>query len=241
MSVATSLCNQPGSYRRVDALTMFRLLLLILFLVLTLGLPFMLFAGRFDLLLAGDAAVAQLREYGAWAWLVAIGLLLSDLLLPVPTSAILAALGILYGPLVGGAVGVAGLFTGGLLGYVACRLFGRKLAERLAGSAGLNQAERLFARAGGWIVAFSRWLPLLPEVISCLAGLVKMPVATFCAALLCGALPVAYAYAVLGHLGAGNPTVTLLASAAAPLVLWALFGPLIKRWSGAGSESENSG
>ena len=70
-------------------------------------------------------------------------------------------------------------FLGGTLGYGLCRGFGRPLARRLLGPRDLEQGERLFARTGGWLVVLSRWLPIFPEVIACMAGLARMPLRTF--------------------------------------------------------------
>jgi uncharacterized membrane protein YdjX (TVP38/TMEM64 family) len=44
-------------------------------------------------------------------------LLASDLLLPIPATADMAALGLVYGPLWGGLIGTAGGFLGGAQGY----------------------------------------------------------------------------------------------------------------------------
>ena len=46
------------------------------------------------------AVVLRLRDYDAWAWALGIGLIWADLILPVPQTAIIAALGIVYGRMV---------------------------------------------------------------------------------------------------------------------------------------------
>ena len=77
-----------------------RLVWIFVALALVLAVPFLLWrdVGVFT----PEGAVAWLREYGRWAWLAGIGLLVADLFLPVPGTAIMAALGFTYGPLVGG-------------------------------------------------------------------------------------------------------------------------------------------
>ena len=47
-------------------------------------------------------AVMTLREYDSWAWALGIALIWADVLLPVPQTAVIAALGIVYGTLLGG-------------------------------------------------------------------------------------------------------------------------------------------
>lgn len=50
-------------------------------------------------------AVSMLRDYGSWAWAVGIVLIWADLVLPVPQTAVIAALGIIYGTVLGWPVG----------------------------------------------------------------------------------------------------------------------------------------
>jgi uncharacterized membrane protein YdjX (TVP38/TMEM64 family) len=63
-------------------------------------------------------AVLMLRKYDAWAWAIGIALIWADVVLPVPQTVAIAALGIIYGTILGGLLGSVGLITGGLLGYV---------------------------------------------------------------------------------------------------------------------------
>jgi hypothetical protein len=54
-------------------------------------------------------AVLMLRKYGSWAWALGIALIWADLVLPVPQTAVIAALGIIDGTLLGGLLGGLGL------------------------------------------------------------------------------------------------------------------------------------
>jgi len=204
-----------------------RIWVIFLGLAVLFAVPFLLFGKSFDAWLAGDAAVEWLRSHGSWAWAAAIVLLVGDLVLPVPATAVMAALGILYGPVLGGLVGAAGSILSGALAYAACRAAGRPAALRLAGAEGLARGERFFARTGGWAVALSRWMPLLPEVVACMAGLARMPALRFLAALVCGSLPMAVTYALLGHAGTSRPALAVAACALIPLVLWAAVSPIL--------------
>lgn len=197
-----------------------RLSLILVLLAILFAIPFVLYGEFWEDWLAGDGAVAWLDDWGAWAWAMALLLLLGDLVLPVPATAVLTALGILYGPVVGGLIGTAGSCLAGLTGYSACRLFGRKAALVVTGKKDMERSERFFRRSGGWAVVLSRWMPLLPEVVSCLAGLSRMQPGRFCIALVCGTLPMAFTYAIIGHLGADEPVLALCASAIIPLLLW---------------------
>lgn len=200
-----------------------RLLLLTLALALAALIPFLIWGGEIEAALSVERMVDRLRAAGPWGAALAVALLTLDLLAPIPASAVMAALGIVYGPWLGGALSTLGATLSGLTGYGLCRAFGQPLAERLAGREGLAAARTLFARGGGWLVALSRWLPVLPETVACLAGLAAMPPRRFLAALLCGTAPMGFAFAAAGWMGRETPVVTLLIAALVPLALWALF------------------
>jgi uncharacterized membrane protein YdjX (TVP38/TMEM64 family) len=197
-----------------------RLAGLFLGLAAIIALPFVIWGAHFEALFGPDRLREWFAAYRGSAWLIAIGLLLSDLALPVPNTVIIAALGAIYGPLVGGLVATVGVCLPGLLGYGLSRRFGRPLARRLFSTADLATAEALFARSGGWMVALSRWLPILSEAIACMAGLARMPPGRFALALLCGAAPLGFAVAAVGHAGSEQPLLTLALCAVLPLPIW---------------------
>lgn len=199
-----------------------RLLGIFILLAILLLIPFVLWSERleFDTV----QAARWLSGYGHWAWAVGMLLLVADLVLPIPGTAVMAALGFIYGAPLGGAIGAAGSFMGGALAYGLCRLTGRRGAIWLVGERDLVRGERIFARLGGWLVALSRWLPLFPEVIACLAGLVRMRPAVYFVALFCGSAPLGFTYATVGAAGTAHPALALLISALLPPCLWLLLG-----------------
>lgn len=194
--------------------------------------PFLFLGGRFEQLLAGDAAVTELARHGGWAWLAGLGLLIADLLLPIPATGVMAALGVLYGPLLGGVLAALGATVAGAAGYLACRLVGRRAAQVILGAHGLAAAERRFRTVGPWLVALSRPVPLLPELVACVAGLVGMPPGRFFAALLCGTVPLGFGFAGLGAALVDRPGLAFLLATVGPLCLWLVARRLLAR-SGA--------
>jgi uncharacterized membrane protein YdjX (TVP38/TMEM64 family) len=217
-----------------------RLLLTFLAVAVLVGLPFFFWGDRLEDMFSGSGAVDQIARYGSYAWAVAVVLLLSDLAMPIPTTAVMSALGIIYGPLLGGLIAAGGSVAAGLAGYGLCRAFGRPLARRLAGDKPLEDSERLFAAAGGWIVVLSRWLPVLSEVMACMAGLARMPFMLFFAALLCGSLPLGFVFAAIGHIGENSPVTTLAVAAILPVILWAAFRPLLRAWAARAALAEKA-
>lgn len=211
---------------------MLRLITLFVALAILVIVPFAVWGGQLEEMLSGEKAAEELRSWGGWAWAAGFVLVVSDIVLPIPATAVMAALGIVYGPVVGGLISAFASMTAGTIGYAVFRALGRGVAVRLAGREGLAQAERLFRRWGGWIVAASRWMPILPETIAGLAGLARMPFLQFEAALACGALPMGLVAASIGHFGAERPFLALLGSALLPLALWPLAHRMLHRPDG---------
>lgn len=180
----------------------------------------LLWGGAWEERLTMDGAVAWLEAAGPWAWAAGIGLLASDLVLPVPGTVVMSALGYVHGPLAGGLAAAAGSMLAGLGGYGIGRLVGERAARRLLGAVDYEKGRLLFARGGAWMVALSRALPILPEALACTAGLVRMPFARFLGALACGSLPVGFLFAWIGAAGRDAPGWALAFSLLVPALLW---------------------
>ena len=150
--------------------------------------------------------------------------------MPMPSTVVMSALGFVYGIAIGGLIATLGAMGSATLGYGLCQWIGEPMAVRLAGKEGLEAGRRLFGRYGAWAVALSRCLPIMAEVIACLAGMTGMPWRRFLAAALAGCLPMGFAFAAVGQLGADSPSVALLVSALVPPVLWAFARRLLSRF-----------
>jgi uncharacterized membrane protein YdjX (TVP38/TMEM64 family) len=167
-----------------------------------------------------DDAVLTLREYESWAWAVGIVLIWADVLLPIPQTAVIAALGIIYGTLLGGVLGSLGLMTGGLLGYVLMLTSARRFVHRFLGPRSLHKTERVFDQGGAWAIVLTRSLPYsIPEATVFLAGLAGMPIRKFTGALALGCVPTAFAFAAIGAGWADQPVLALAVSYVLPVLL----------------------
>ncbi|MFM1801966.1 MAG: hypothetical protein RJA81_1318 [Planctomycetota bacterium] len=200
-------------------------------LVLIMLVPALVFEDQVDRYFSGEAGLNRLREFGGWAWLAGIGLIVADLVAPVPSTAVISGLGMIYGPLLGGLIGGIGSTLAGLVAYTGCRAVGPKVARRLVGESDLEMLHRFFSQYGLWAVAFSRWMPLLPEALCCLAGLAGMRAGPFVASLACGSFAMGFAFGILGQAYLENPTAGLLVSAAVPLAVWPPVHYLMRRRS----------
>lgn len=189
-------------------------------------IPFAIWGDAMERWLSIDGARSWMTSYGAWAGAAGIALLVADVALPVPSTIVMSALGLTYGTWVGGLYASAGSTLAGLLAYGLCRWLGRPMALRIAGPDGLSSGEAFFARGGPWLVLMSRWMPVLPEAVACLAGLVKMRFRNFCLALVCGSLPMGFAFAGIGALGQDEPGSAIALSIVVPALLWLI----ARRW-----------
>lgn len=194
-------------------------------LILFVVIPFLIWGEALTDLMSPDPETGSYGENEGWMWAIGIGLLVADIFIPIPTTAIIAGLGIIYGPVFGAFVAIIGSLMAAVSGYAIGRWLGRPIAQGFLGDA-MAGGERIFAAYGGWIVAASRWLPVLPEVVSMVAGVSRFHFATFFFAALCGVIPFCIVFAIVGHLGAEQPVWTMIASALVPLALWWLAGRL---------------
>lgn len=196
------------------------LTILIFILLAGIIIPFVIWGERFDAVLSLEGTRGWMENYGGWAWAAGIALLVSDIILPVPSTVVMSALGWKYGWWLGGLFAAMGSMLAGIIAYAACRWLGRGAARWIAGEEGLRRGEEIFTRRGGWLVALSRWMPVLPEAVACLAGLSSMRWRVFLPALACGSLPTGFAFAAIGHLGQNDPGIAIALSCFVPVLLW---------------------
>ena len=186
--------------------------------------------GRMPTAQEASDALLTLREFERWAWAVGVALIWVDLLLPIPQTAVIAALGIVYGALLGGLLGSFGLITGGLLGYALMRTSARRLVKRFVRPQSLHRMERLFDRGGAWAIVLTRSLPYsAPEAVVFLAGLAGMPTRKLIAALSIGSVPTAFVFAAIGAGWANEPLLALGVSYVLPIPLLPIVLYLVRR------------
>lgn len=158
--------------------------------------PFFLFEAQFNEFAARATATDASRGLAAGA---IFGLLAFDVLLPVPSSIISTAAGVLLGFLPGAAVIWAGMMAGCAFGYVL-GVRGSGLAGRLVGADGLERAGRLAGRYGDLAIVLCRPVPVLAEATVVFAGLIRMPVGRFTRLTGLSNLGIALGYAAFGAL-----------------------------------------
>jgi uncharacterized membrane protein YdjX (TVP38/TMEM64 family) len=156
--------------------------------------PFVLFEDQFnsiaDVVIRGDVS----PWYSAT---VIATLLASDVFLPIPSSILAAAAGVVLGFGWGAATVWAGMTASCLLGYA----FGARAARaagRFVGEAGMARASNLAARYGDYALVLCRPIPVLAEASVIFAGIVKRPFSRFLSMTTWSNAGIALGYAAIG-------------------------------------------
>jgi membrane protein DedA with SNARE-associated domain len=156
--------------------------------------PFVLFEAEFN------AFAARMTGGDTTLWLAAatiFGLLAFDVVLPVPSSIVSTAAGVLLGAWQGTAIVWSGMMVACLMGYaLGARASG--VARRFVGEASLAHAELLASRYGDWALVMCRPIPVLAEASVVFAGLVRAPYSRFLGTTALSNLGIALGYASFG-------------------------------------------
>jgi uncharacterized membrane protein YdjX (TVP38/TMEM64 family) len=161
---------------------------------------------------------------------VGIGLLVADVVLPVPSSLVMMAHGAVFGLALGAGLSLLGAVGAAVAGYALGRWAGPPTLRRVCSSAERERAAGLVRRWGLLAVVASRPVPLLAETVALVAGAERLGVLRTAAASVIGALPGALLYAAAGTVGTAGPGGTTVFGAVLTIaaLLW-LFGTVRAR------------
>ncbi|CAA9474467.1 MAG: hypothetical protein AVDCRST_MAG67-427 [uncultured Solirubrobacteraceae bacterium] len=134
---------------------------------------------------------------GPGAAAASFALLATDVLLPVPSSALMLLNGALFGWLGGTLLSLAGSEAAALLAWAIGRRGGR-LLERGEQAGARARADAFVRRRGALAIIVTRPVPVLAETTAILAGAAGMPLRRLTAAAAVGSLPPALGYALAG-------------------------------------------
>lgn len=119
---------------------------------------------------------------------------------PLPSFLITFANGLAFGVFWGWLLSLFGHTLAAVVCFGISRSLGRAPVEVLVGRAGLESADRWFARWGMYAVFAARLVPGVSfDVISYAAGLTRMRFSSFVAATALGVLPQTFLYSFLGR------------------------------------------
>jgi uncharacterized membrane protein YdjX (TVP38/TMEM64 family) len=176
-----------------------KLILPILLIAVALAIPVLPFLGF------GPALETAMERYlkgtanpSAVAGMV-VGLLATDVFLPVPSSVVGTVAGEVLGFWRATAASWIGLMLGALLGFLLARLFGRSLTWRFARSEDLERVDYLSQRWGPAVLVIARPVPLLAEASVLLFGATGLSWRRFLVPVAVANLVIAAGYSALGH------------------------------------------
>jgi len=165
---------------------------------------------------------AWLDEPGVAAAAVGVGLLVADVVLPVPSSAVMIAHGALFGVVGGTLLSLAGGLAATLAGFLVGRR-SRPLVDRIVPAERRARAERRLTRYGPLAIIVTRPVPMLAETTAIIAGTSAMRWRSAAIAGALGTLVPALLYAIAGALAASlaNQALVFAAAIAAAALFWA--------------------
>ncbi len=135
---------------------------------------------------------------GGWiAAAVGVGLLVADVVLPVPSSLVMILHGVLFGVVGGTLLSLAGSLGAALFGFWIGHRGGPLLA-RLVPEDERRRADALLQAWGDLAIIVTRPVPILAETMAILAGASPMGWGRLLLATLAGSIPAALLYALTG-------------------------------------------
>ncbi|MEJ7900967.1 MAG: VTT domain-containing protein [Thermomicrobiales bacterium] len=134
---------------------------------------------------------------GLGAAALGVGLLLVDVLIPVPSSIVMTTQGALFGIVGGTVLGTIGSVGATLVGFAIGRR-GSRFINRYVGSGEQDQSRSLIHRLGPLAIIVTRPLPILAETTAIVAGSTPMTWRQVITGALIGCLPAATVYSAAG-------------------------------------------
>jgi uncharacterized membrane protein YdjX (TVP38/TMEM64 family) len=142
-----------------------------------------------------------LERGGLIAALLGVGLLIADVVLPVPSSLVMIAHGALFGVALGTLLSLIGSVGAALTGFAIGRRGGKWL-ERMVTTEERVRIEQMLDRWGALAIVVTRPVPLLAETTAVMAGASGMRWQRAAVASFAGSLPATLLYALTGSIAA---------------------------------------
>lgn len=138
-----------------------------------------------------------MKHGGVLAASLGVGLLIADVVLPVPSSIVMVAHGALFGVLWGTVLSLIGSTGAAVFGFAIGRRGGRAM-EWIVTPAERERASSVLERWGTLAIIITRPVPVLAETVAIIAGTSSMSWGSLIIASVAGSLPPALLYALTG-------------------------------------------
>jgi uncharacterized membrane protein YdjX (TVP38/TMEM64 family) len=157
--------------------------------------PFLIFGGHLDQWLRG---LAEDPPSPVATFALVVGLLATDILLPIPSSVISTMSGWQLGWLFGTLATFAGMNLGAVLGFALARRYGHPFALWFSKGEDLQRMRQVSDRYGPLVLVLTRAVPVFAEASILIAGIHRLSWRRFLPAVLLSNLGIAIAYAAFG-------------------------------------------
>ncbi len=125
-----------------------------------------------------EALKSCFAGFGAWApFVYAVLVTIEVVVAPLPGLMLYAPGGILFGPLIGGGMALAGNIIGAGIACGLTRSLGSHWLNRFFSAEQLNHVQSVIDRRGTWLIFLLRINPLTSsDIVSYAAGLTRIPI-----------------------------------------------------------------
>jgi uncharacterized membrane protein YdjX (TVP38/TMEM64 family) len=174
---------------------LFRTLPLMCVVLLVPVVPFLIFGGQVDQWLRG---LADDPPSPTATFSLVVGLLATDILLPIPSSVISTMSGWQLGWLAGTLATWIGMTMGAVIGFALARRFGHSFALWFSRGEDLERMRQVSDQYGPSVLVLTRAMPVFAEATVLIAGIHRLSWRRFMPAVLLSNLGIAIAYSALG-------------------------------------------
>lgn len=164
-------------------------------------LPFIFFGGQLDQWLRG---IAEDPPNPVVTFGLIVGLLATDILLPIPSSVISTLSGWQLGWFWGTVATWVGMNLGATIGFALSRRYGRAFAKYFSGDDDLERMRVISDRYGPLVLVLTRAMPVFAEASVLIAGIHRLAWRRFLPAILLSNFGIAVAYAAFGDFAERN-------------------------------------
>ena len=188
-------------------------------------LPFLFFGAELESWIENWTESEVSRETTA---ALVVGILATDILLPVPSSVVSTWGGQALGTATGTLTSWLGMTAGAVIGFALARLFGYRFARRFSKPEELERVDRLCQRWGPITLVLARGVPVFAEASVLLMGVHKLGWHRFIWPVILSNFGIALAYSAFGDIGQRQGWLALALAVAMGLPVVLLM--IVKRW-----------
>lgn len=218
---------------------LFRTLPLMCVVLLVPILPFVFFGGQLEQWLKGIA-----EDPPSWevTFALVVGLLSTDILLPIPSSVISTLSGWQLGWWLGAIATWLGMSLGAVLGFALARQWGQPFAKWFSKQEDLETVREMSDRFGPAVLAITRAMPVFAEASVLISGIHQLSWKKFMPAVLLSNLGIAIAYAWFGEIAEQNEWLPLALgiAVAVPVLVAAAARPVFRRLKSLSGRKESA-